>query len=61
MPTGWYVLGCTPERLYAPERSNPFFIKPGDDIRFEAVGAADFHVLDQRASSGEIVARKLPA
>ena len=58
MPTGWYVLGCTPERLYAPERSNPFFIQPGDDLRFEPVGVADFRALEQRASRGEIVARK---
>jgi inhibitor of KinA len=58
MPTGWYVLGCTPERLYAPERANPFFIQPGDDLRFEPVGVADFRSLAQRASRGEIVARR---
>jgi inhibitor of KinA len=57
MPTGWYVLGCTPERLYAPERTNPFFIQPGDDLRFEPVGVTDFHTLAQRAGRGEIVAR----
>ena len=57
MPTGWYVLGCTPERLYAPERANPFFIQPGDDLRFEPVGVADFRALEQRAGRGEIVAR----
>ena len=58
MPTGWYVLGCTPERLYAPERTNPFFIQPGDNLRFEPVGVSDFRLLEQRASRGEIVARK---
>jgi KipI family sensor histidine kinase inhibitor len=58
MPTGWYVLGCTPERLYAPERANPFFIQPGDNLRFEPVGVADFRSLQQRASRGEIVARR---
>jgi KipI family sensor histidine kinase inhibitor len=58
MPTGWYVLGCTPERLYAPERPNPFFIQPGDDLRFEPVGVADFRALEERAGRGEIVARK---
>ncbi len=58
MPTGWYVLGCTPERLYAPERTNPFFIQPGDNLRFEPVGVADFRLLEQRAGRGEIVARK---
>jgi inhibitor of KinA len=58
MPTGWYVLGCTPERLYAPERTNPFFIQPGDNLRFEPVGVTDFRLLEQRASHGEIVARR---
>jgi inhibitor of KinA len=61
MPTGWYVLGCTPERLYAPERPNPFFIQPGDDLRFESVGVADFRALEERAGRGEIVARKQAA
>ncbi len=58
MPTGWYVLGCTPERLYAPERENPFFIRPGDDLRFDPVGVSDFRILEERAGRGEIVARK---
>ena len=58
MPTGWYVLGCTPERLYAPERENPFFIQPGDNLRFAPVSVTDFRLLEQRASRGEIVARK---
>jgi KipI family sensor histidine kinase inhibitor len=58
MPTGWYVLGCTPERLYAPERQNTFFIQPGDHLRFEPVDVTTFHALEQRAGRGEIVARK---
>jgi inhibitor of KinA len=58
MPTGWYVLGCTPERLYAPERTDPFFIQPGDDLQFEPISVTDFRALEQRASRGEIVARK---
>jgi inhibitor of KinA len=58
MPTGWYVLGCTPERLYAPERPNPFFIQPGDALRFEPIGVADFRALERRAASGDVVARK---
>jgi inhibitor of KinA len=61
MPTGWYVLGCTPERLYAPERGNSFFIQPGDLVRFEPVGVATFRALEQQAARGEIVARKSAA
>jgi allophanate hydrolase subunit 1 len=61
MPTGWYVLGSTPERLYAPERENPFFIQPGDNLRFEPVDVATFRVLEQRTARGEVVARKSAA
>jgi inhibitor of KinA len=58
MPTGWYVLGLTPERLYAPERDNPFFVQPGDNLRFEPVDAATFRALEARTARGEVVARK---
>lgn len=58
MPTGWYVVGRTPERLYAPERPSPFLIEPGDDIRFEPIDAATFAALDERAEAGEVVARR---
>jgi inhibitor of KinA len=61
MPTGWYVLGCTPERLYAPERANTFFIQPGDCLRFEPVDAVTFRALEHRTASGEVVAQKCAA
>ena len=61
MPTGWYVLGLTPERLYAPERENPFFVQPGDNLRFEPVNATTFRVLEERSLRGEVVARKSAA
>lgn len=61
MPTGWYVVGRTPERLYAPERPHAFLIEPGDGLRFEPVDAATFAALDARAEAGEIVARRQPA
>ncbi|MDP4003367.1 allophanate hydrolase subunit 1 [Methylobacterium sp. NEAU K] len=58
MPTGWYVLGATPCRLYAPERSESFFVSPGDGIRFEPVDAATFTELARREAAGERVARR---
>jgi inhibitor of KinA len=60
MPTGWYVVGQTPERLYAPEREKAFLMEPGDEIRFLPVDAAEFAALQARALTGEIVARKEP-
>lgn len=56
MPTGWYVLGRTPERLFAPERHPAFLIESGDTLRFEPVSAEAFAALERRAAAGEIVA-----
>jgi inhibitor of KinA len=58
MPTGWYVIGATPARLYAPERDPSFFVGAGDQIRFEAVDAATFDALAAREAAGEPVARR---
>lgn len=56
MPTGWYVVGRTPERLFSPEREPPLFIAPGDLLRFEPVDFAAFRALEARAAKGERVA-----
>jgi KipI family sensor histidine kinase inhibitor len=61
MPTGWYVIGQTPERLYAAEREHAFLIEAGDILRFDPIDLATFRNLEQRAASGEIVARKSAA
>ena len=58
MPTGWYVIGRTPERLYAGERTEAFLVQAGDSLRFEAIDVATFDALEQRVAGGEIVARK---
>ena len=61
MPTGWYVIGLTPERLYAAERKEAFLIQAGDLLRFDPIDLATFRNLEQRAANGEIVARKRAA
>ncbi|MCJ2084716.1 hypothetical protein MKK88_01740 [Methylobacterium sp. E-005] len=48
MPTGGYVPGATPARLYAPERAVNLLVRPGDDIRFEAIDAETFAALAAR-------------
>lgn len=55
MPTGWYVIGRTPERLFLLNRNPPFLISPGDNIKFEAIDAVTFADLEARATLGEIV------
>jgi inhibitor of KinA len=61
MPTGWYVIGQTPERLYAAERKDAFLFQAGDLLRFDPIDLTTFRNLEQRAASGEIVARKRAA
>ncbi|MBZ9798432.1 5-oxoprolinase subunit B family protein [Mesorhizobium sp. ES1-4] len=56
MPTGWYVLGRTPVKLYDPRRSDPFLVRPGDSVKFSPISPDEFLDLDARISSGESVA-----
>lgn len=57
MPTGWWVIGRTPERVFAPARDPAFLVAVGDDIRFEAVDGATFDALAARVAAGETMAR----
>ena len=57
MPTGWWVIGRTPERVFAPGRDPAFLVAVGDEIRFEAIDAATFTALSARAAAGEPIAR----
>ncbi len=61
MPTGWYVVGRTPERLYSRDRATPFFLAAGDTIRFERIDAHAYAALERRVEAGEIVAREVVA
>ncbi|ACB96702.1 5-oxoprolinase subunit B family protein [Beijerinckia indica] len=53
MPTGWYVLGRTPVRVFDLGRPQPFLTEVGDEIRFERINAAAFASLEARALSGD--------
>ena len=62
MPTGWWLIGRTPERMFSLARKRTFLVAVGDEIRFEPIDVDTFHALDSRAAAGEIVAKatKLP-
>lgn len=36
-PGGWMLLGRTPLRLFDPSLPEPFLLRPGDRVRFEAI------------------------
>jgi inhibitor of KinA len=58
MPTGWWLIGRTPERMFAPGRDPVFLVEVGDLLLFDPIDAECFAVLEARAASGEIVARR---
>jgi KipI family sensor histidine kinase inhibitor len=59
MPTGWHVLGRTPERFFSLDRDPVFLAAVGDEVRFDSVDEATFAALARRAEAGEVVARIL--
>ena len=58
MPTGWWLIGRTPERLFHLGRDPAFLVGVGDTVCFEAVDRATYDALDARSAAGEIVARR---
>jgi KipI family sensor histidine kinase inhibitor len=58
MPTGWWLIGRTPERMFSLSRQPNFFAEVGDELRFEAIDRATFDALHARVEAGEIVAKK---
>lgn len=57
MPTGWWVIGRTAERMFVPARDPAFLVAVGDTVRFEPVDAATHVALSERAARGEPIAR----
>jgi KipI family sensor histidine kinase inhibitor len=57
MPTGWHVVGRTPERFFSLGREPIFLAAVGDEVTFEAVDEETFDSLEARAAAGELVAR----
>jgi inhibitor of KinA len=56
MPTGWWLVGRTPERMFSLKRERTFLAAVGDEISFAPIDIDTFHALDRRAEAGEIVA-----
>lgn len=41
-PGGWQLIGRTPIKLFDLNREDPFFLKPGDQVRFRPIGPDEF-------------------
>jgi len=55
-PSGWHLLGRTPVRTFHPHRDPVFLMEPGDAVKFYAIDAKEFDVLDRAAERGETIA-----
>jgi KipI family sensor histidine kinase inhibitor len=51
VPSGWYILGRTPLRLFDLSRADPFLFRPGDRIRFRRIDIAEYQRLAELSSA----------
>ncbi|MDX1376140.1 MAG: 5-oxoprolinase subunit PxpB [Burkholderiales bacterium] len=56
IPSGWHLLGRTPERMFDLRRAQPFLLGAGDRVRFRPIPAAEYDRLAAIAGRGEQVA-----
>lgn len=56
IPSGWHLLGRTPERLFNLSRTQAFLLGAGDLVRFRPVTNAEYDRMAVHAARGEIVA-----
>lgn len=58
MPTGWHLLGETPEWLFRAGREPAFLLEVADELRLEPISMDEFRAIKARTDQGEIVARR---
>jgi len=56
MPTGWRWIGRTPARTFSPEASEPFLLRPGDEVSFAPVTEAEAARLGPGPLATEVLA-----
>jgi KipI family sensor histidine kinase inhibitor len=56
IPSGWHLLGRTPERMFNLHRAEPFLLGAGDRVRFRPIPPAEYDRLAALAERGEVVA-----
>ncbi|MGH8093066.1 MAG: carboxyltransferase domain-containing protein, partial [Chthoniobacterales bacterium] len=60
MPTGWWVIGRTPVRMFSASRTATFLMEVGDLVRFSPIDEKEFEALEKRAASGDVIANCEP-
>ncbi|MGW8269585.1 MAG: 5-oxoprolinase subunit PxpB [Burkholderiales bacterium] len=56
IPSGWHLLGRTPERMFDLCRAEPFLLGAGDRVRFRPISAAEYDRLAALTARGDVVA-----
>lgn len=51
-PGGWHLIGATPVRLFDARRQPPALLAPGDAVRFEPVGLAEYEDIRAAVAAG---------
>jgi inhibitor of KinA len=46
-PGGWNLIGCTPLRLFQPEKNPPVLLQTGDEVTFKAISVEEFQRLKE--------------
>jgi inhibitor of KinA len=41
MPTGWWIIGRSPVRIFRPEATDPFLLDVGAEVRFVQISTAE--------------------
>lgn len=59
-PTGWRHVGQTAFRAFRPEADRPFPLRPGDEVEFQPVPAADYEGLCNSGPDGGATLEPLP-
>jgi len=60
IPSGWHLLGRTPERMFDLRRAQPFLLGAGDRVRFRPISRDDYVRLAALSERGETVAECEP-
>jgi inhibitor of KinA len=60
MPSGWHILGRTPERVFALDREPHYPFAIGDLIRFAPVDRRQYDDLLRQGAAGRLLAARIP-
>ncbi|MDX3894886.1 5-oxoprolinase subunit PxpB [Pusillimonas sp.] len=52
-PGGWHLIGATPIRLFDVDAEDPALLRPGDKVRFQPIGSAEYAGIRKAVQAGD--------